>query len=234
MKNSKKRNANLQRKAERERIRRRNKKIIITVSIIAAAVLFLAIYIAKMPDKVTFKKTDDGFLDQKTGITYTFVTPYVYEPKRVYSDEEFVYGTMDGDEVYEIEGADTKKWLARKLPTGVITVYCATDITPPELNEFEADSVTVYEEDVFAIEIASITDKNDVSEVVSEYCGGNEVSKPDNVKKVYNLRFSSEKYPFLYYCVQFVEAEDGYYYCSHDNGKYYTASDIISDVLNGD
>lgn len=231
MKKSRNTNKKQQKKAERiERKRRIRNRVIIICSVLLILII-TAVIIISTPKKIVFTDKDGDFVDPTTGVTFVPVTPFVYEANDVFDDSDKVYGYMDGDEVYTIKGASKKEWLARKLTEGLYTIYCAESITPPELDTFACDSVTIWEDDYVNVLRGTVSDEKSISAVISEYLSSEPREKPENIKAVYNLRFTSEEYPFLYYCVKFVRTENSDYYCSHEDGEYYSASDIISSVL---
>jgi hypothetical protein len=198
------------------------------------ALVLIAVVIASIPPQpVKFKNKSGNFVDPKTNITYTYMTPSVYEANGDFEGDH--YGTMDGDKVYVIEGASKKEWLARKLAEGLITVYRAENVPSPELGDFEAHTIVVIDEDYYyPVEKGKLTDKDVVSAVVSEYLSATAVDKPEKITDKYVLRFVGDKYPFLFYCVQLVVTEDGYYYCNLENGEYYPASDVFASALGGE
>lgn len=232
MKKSRNTNKKLQKKAEREEKRRRTRRSIVIIGAVIFAVVLTAVMILTMPRQIKFKNNNGVYTDPTTGVKYVCLTPFVYEPNLVHDYE--VYGTMDGDNVYRIDQADHKLWLARVNSAGIVTVYSAEGVTPPDLSSFNADTLSVFEEDALIVERGKITDKETVSAVVTEYSEGVAVMKPESIIKTYNIRFYSDEYPFLVYCVKYVYAESGYYYCSHENNEYYPASDIVASIFGGE
>ena len=221
----------LEKRSERDKRRHSNLLTVSVVSVITAVMLASMLIMWLMPGKVVLRNVDGAYVDPSTGIVYRAATPLVYEPKSIYASEKDVYGTMDGNNVYEIEGASTKKWLARELFKGLVTVYCAEGETLPTLEDFGAVGVIVFEDGAISVEQTRITDKEKVLSVVNDFTEGDEAEKPEGVTNVYNLRFESEKYPFLYYCVKLVRTENGDYFCDHETDKYYAASDLLGDAI---
>lgn len=230
---SKQRNANekRQKRTEKESRRSSNIKTAVTVTVISVLMIASMLIMLFMPGKVILRNVDGAYVDPSTGIVYRAATPLVYEPKSVYADDKDIYGVMDGDNVYEIEGIGTDRFLARELYRGLVTVYHAENIEMPTLEEFEAVGVIVFEDGAISLEQTRITEKDKVLSVVKDFTDGNEVPKPEGITDTYNLRFESEKYPFLYYCVMLVRTGEGDFYCDHESGKYYPASDIIGDAV---
>ena len=210
---------------------RTNVLTVTVVSVIVAVMLIAMAYMWVMPGKVVLRNIDGAYVDPSTGIVYRAATPFVYEPKSVYASEKDVYGVMDGSNVYEIEGIGTDKLLARELFEGLVTVYYAEGYELPDIKDFGAVGVIVFEDGAISVEQTRITDKERVASLVEEYVKGDEVSKPEGITATYNLRFVSEKYPYLYYCVQLVRAEQGDFYCDHESGKYYPAPSDIGDAI---
>ena len=101
----KKRNLSQKQKKKSEKLakKRRSTRILVTAGAIIAVVIFVAVTIITAPRQIKVKNVDGSYVNPKTNVTYVPLFPFVYEANLVYSDD--VYGTMDGDNVYEIDGA---------------------------------------------------------------------------------------------------------------------------------
>lgn len=207
------------------------RRVILTVCVLTVIALALILVLSNMKKTVIFKNTNGEYTDPVTDITYVEATPLVYEPKEVYDGENDVYGKMDSDDVFEVKGVSTSKALCRRIAEGIYVLYVEKNTVIPTLSDFEANKVYVCEDGVTVTALAISSDTETVSSLADEIVSGTPVSKPQEINNRYTLRFESEKYPYFYICVQFIQSDDGCFYMDLESNQYYEASDMVSKLL---
>ena len=200
------------------------------VSILMAAVtVFCSLSFLSCGNKL--KPDENGYYYcSKNGVTYKLVS-YEYTPIAL-KDEK--YATLeDGDnkqDLYPIMNAEPEKWLA----TSDGTLFCAVDEQVPELEQMEIDNILICREGTNAvISLAEIKNADAVATVLENIKSGSEIEYPamSETEEYLSLRMSSEKYPWLYYSIIYVEfVSDVYDYDYPENLESYVYRDVDDDV----
>ena len=227
-------NAKLAKKEEKKAALRRRRRLTLTlvasilgVGLVVAIVLSI---VTNLPHYASFTVKGDTFLDGDTDITYYRAPSGAYEPVTYYNR---VYGKWEELTVHEIKGAEPKEWLALELSLGICDIFYAEDVTLPTLRDFDSTRILVCvdtESDVDCI--IKVTDEADLHTVTEEILTAAQVTPPSENSGVYTLRFESQSYPFLYYCVKYVVGTDGSYcYYDYAAGEYRKASALVNEYI---
>lgn len=181
-------------------------------------------------NRLDYDKTNNIFTDQKTGVRYTDA-PFCYESRETgdkYAVWKNKYDTVD---FYTMDGADPQLWLTEE---GGTVFYDVDHVTLPELSEMEISEVLVCVEGNTLYAVAEIKSAEHISELISLWDSGESIEytgmTPSNH---YRIKFVSEKYPFLYYSLIYVEYSDGAYLYCRDTGRCIPAGNIIRGYLDG-
>ena len=155
------------------------------------------------------------FVDRATGIRYTDA-PLCYEPVALGSQ----YALYEPDvPIYAVRDADPREWLTEDY-SGIGGMYYAESVTPPTLTEFGATGVYICVSEVNTISIGEITEADDIAALVDLLENGEDVSVSFGSDALsYSLKYSSERYPFLYYSVSYIKTADGKKYIYNRGSK---------------
>ena len=212
-----------------------NKKIVkilkSTANVLLAAALVLPVL---MLAGCARKLESEGMriIDKKTGSSYSFMPAYLEPAAR--SKKVYAKATLSGAEqsLYTISGLEPSEWLCTEW--GDI-LYSGTDIIA---SLYTFDPVRAYicdTEGTVSIALVAITG-DDVALMRDRWTGGaNEgdvVGKPVNT---YVVKFESEKYPGIYYCLSLHEyADKVYFYGKYEGMRRVDATDIMEKYLSGE
>lgn len=203
------------------------KKIGILSALLAAMLLGTAALTGCGPSQ-QLTSTDGGFVSQ-TGGKYQ-AAPMRYMPVAL-EDE---WGALDhkkpyGMRLYTLPDMDADAWLAAEDGT----VFYADGVTLPTLAEMAPTAVYVYTNDEAAVMKAEITDADVVAGLVAACAEdkGGSFSSAATLSSEYSVRFASEQYPGLYYCLRYVEYEDAYYLYDGETRTHYAIGEEIFRAL---
>ena len=186
-----------------------------------------------------FSMNDEGrYVDKKTNIAY-IDAPFCYEPTEI-SDR--VYGTLDKVTLYEIEGADPKKWLCEQSGT----VFYADGVKLPTLEEMDISYALVMLEDVA---LANISDRGEIEGLIDAYMNGISLTKPylsDDAYKInWRIRFYDESIGICYVLAYIEVNEDvifnvdgtevnygrKFFYNRFDEARFVPAGDLLDEYV---
>ena len=218
-----------QAKRNEEKKRKRSVYIAIFLGIVS---LFCAVVVLVTGSQTTFKEKNGEYTDLKTGVTYKPTDLSVYELRGEYLSDK-PYGKMDGDPVYKIDGVSSKSWLIRKHGEDLYTLYYGENTVVPALSAFDSESILICTDGSVVSVEGKIEDLSDVEAIISHIGQAERVDRPDAVTVTYNLRFQSKEYPFLYYCVKYLENENGAFLYLYDEDAYVSAPTVIKSYVNG-
>lgn len=182
---------------------------------------------------------DKSQLEAENGVTYNYA-PGGYQP----TNQGAEYGLIDSvmqEKLYAIGDVDPEKWLTTEYAGFATTVYYAESIKLPTLSELQPELCYICEEDEAVIshytlgsgELENIDDEREVIEKTVSLIGDESVEAEMwprvNSDESFVLKFYSEKWPAIYYCVEYVrEGGSGYVY------DYISKKCInIGDILEG-
>ncbi len=215
---------------------RKNRYIITVVSLICVMATLLAS--CASGNKFTVSK-DGKYVDKKTDIAY-LAADGCYEPIGM---TDKLYGRLDKVELYEIEGADPKKWLCEQSGT----VFYAESERLPTLEEMNVSYALVVMEDVT---LANISDRGTIEGLADAYMNGISLSKPywsDDAYEInWRLRFFDETIGICY-VLTYIEVKEElilkdsegneinygkkFFYNRFDEGRLVPAGDILASYV---
>lgn len=197
---------------------------LLTVALVCLLVL------CSCANTLNYDKTENIFTDKKTGVRYTDA-PSCYESREVgdkYAAWKNDYATVD---FYTMDGADPRLWLTEE---GGIVFYDVDHVTLPELSEMEISEVLICVEGDALYAVAEIKSAEHISALTALWETGESTEYTGMTPSGhYRIKFVSEKYPFLYFSLIYVEYSDGAYLYCRDTGRCIPAGDIIRGYLDG-
>lgn len=147
----------------------------------------------------------DGSVSDADGTTYRYcsvsISPITVGKK---------YGRASGGyNLYAVDGLEPSKWLCEG--EGAISlVYAENSLERPDFLSFEPEgAVLSYTPDEKRLELGSVDDNTIISEIIRIFTEDEDVPLPSSVSDVYDVSFTSSKYPGLYYMVQYLKGSDG-------------------------
>ncbi len=217
-------------KNERRAAKRRSRITVIAV-VCGLAILFgiLAVF-SVIPSKVKFVSEDGRYIDPSNGLSYIPADVLAYE---IISElhEDDLYGQMNGDDVYVIPGAPSRKWLVRALTKELYEVYYEENEILPDLELFKPKALYLYEDSKIIFDFQEVTNKNELDLITEIFKNGERVGAPDGIKESYNIRFVSDQYSWLYFCARYVVTENGSYFFDHLTNGYINADGILDSYV---
>ena len=160
---------------------------------------------------------EDGSYTDKRGNTF-LRAPSCYEP--VSYDPEKAYGTLTAGigtfDLYSISGTTEGEWLT----TADMDVLYKDSVALPALQDFGTNCIYVCREGESIHAFARIETAAEIDALVKAYLEGESIPYPSRLAtQSLRLRFASEKYPFLYYRLTYLEySSDVIVYQTDENG----------------
>jgi len=194
------------------------------IAVAAVAVITIAVVIAISLSssglvKITFK--DGKFIDKKNGVEYA-LAPICFEPFAVGEP----YAEYSDKVLYDIPGLSPKEWLTEEYE-GISSLYYSSSFELPDIGEFEPDSVGVCSGELITIQDFSIDDRETIDAIVNVMSGESISRIAPAGYKSWHLKFTSKKYPNIYYDVLYIKSDDGNYFYNRGLKKVYDAGDIM-------
>ncbi|MBR6676098.1 MAG: hypothetical protein IKL24_02070 [Clostridia bacterium] len=196
--------------------------LILTVSLLASC--------SKKEKLLGLEYGEEGLLVCENGDTYKYAPLTAYEPTNQGTEYGVITvrsesGATREEKVYRIGEEDPGKWLTTEYTGGTTIVYYSQDITLPTLADFEPQLCYICEEEEAVFSIYTIGDPankaidaerailNDVLSIVLDESTEPELWPRINMDESYGLKLYSEKWPAVYYCLEYVrEGGVGYIY----------------------
>ncbi|MBQ7348000.1 MAG: hypothetical protein IJW55_08585 [Clostridia bacterium] len=145
------------------------------------------------------------FTNKKTGVSY-LPAPACYKAQTLVQANavaKISYSEMDDMILYEIENADTAKYLTNDS----YQLFYASTVTLPELWEMSTDKVNVVRTGTISYANVSITEAEDIAALIDAYQNGVHFSEDEidvNLTPArYDLEFASSVYPAFYYTLTY-------------------------------
>ena len=213
-------------KNERRAARKRSRNTVIAV--VCGLVILFGIIAAfsGLPSKVKFVSEDGKYIDPSNGLTYLSADVSAYEVVSELQKDD-IYGQMNGDDVYVIPGAPSRKWLVRALTEELYEVYYEENELLPDLEAFKPKALYLYEDSKIIFDRQEVTDKDELALITDMFKNGERVNKPEEIKASYNIRFVSDQYGWIYFCARYVVTENGSYFFDHLTNGYINADGIL-------
>lgn len=204
-------------------------KLIKIIAVLAVAVMLLTSCNMGLV-KIERDTSTPYYTNAVTGVNYTYA-PSCYEAVAVGNKYAKWRNPSTTVIFYDMEGADPELWMTEEGKT----VFYAEQVTLPELDEMEISQVLVCVEGTSTMSLAAITKELHVDELIDTWMNGEEVEYSGMTpERNYRVKFVSEKYPWMFFNLIYVEYSDGssYLYC-RDLGRCVKAGDIVKGYLDG-
>lgn len=225
--------------AEKQVIERKRKsemqktthKIKITASLLSVAMLlFSALAFGGCSRKL--ESQGMRIIDKKSGSAYSFMPAYLAPAAR--SKKAYGKATFSGasQELYTINGLDASEWLCTEwgdiLYSGTDVINTLADFAPARAYICDTEST---------VSIALLEIKGDDVDAIRErwMTGDAAAEISAEPSKTYVLRFESDKFPGIYYCISLYEyADKVLLYSKYEGARRVDATDIMEGFLFGD
>lgn len=187
--------------------------IIAAVLIIVGLIIFLPIWRNMMNGPslpvIKYDEKTEKYVFSDEGIVYTYST-VSYEPKSIYRNKPFAV-FEDGREAYEIPGLSRNLWMADDYYGVKGLFYNADKITLPTIGEFHPVSTVICTGDAAVFGLYTVEDQQILNELVDAIVTGEQAVYPADALLSYDLRFTSEEYPCIYYVLNYIICDGKYY-----------------------
>lgn len=183
----------------------------------ALAMICLALSLCGCANKMTM--TGNGFVHQKTGITYYYVLDPSYQPVEYESEPYTKWKRNDVKvEYFAIKGLEPTEWLYCPM---MAEILCATDEALPDLAGFDPNGAYICIEGSTAYTLYEIDSQELVDKIAQRYLDENTPSYSTVMHTSnYSIKFTSKKYPEFYYSLVLVADADGVYVHDRLTGRY--------------
>ena len=200
------------------------KKIILSL---LSVLLIFAFLLSSCSSLITIEYEDGCFVDKKNGVIYHDASVSI-EP--VTLTEE--YAKYKDTVFYEMKGVEPTEWFSEEYD-GIGAVYYADGIECPTLATFEANKIYLCASEIITVSLGNIEDESIINAVIDAFENEEPCEVPDNIQR-YCLKFVSEKYPFLYYNIILLTANDGTRYV-YDRGEKLCVpiGTVFDDIIDG-
>ncbi len=200
----------------------------LTLTILTSVILFALLFSSCSDGLVSLKYEDGVLYNSKLNLRYVNLPTYI-EPVAV-GEEYAVYKDRDLT-LYEIPGLDPEKWLTESY-FGIASVFCTEDIQISSLSEFEPNSAIVCISDEITFGLATISDSEKLAEIVDLFENGTAEEYPliDSID-LYSLKFTSEKYPNIYYNLTFGIFEEGEFLYDRYSKRAVRADGLLDGII---
>jgi len=157
---------------------------------------------------------EDNLTDEENGIDYVYCLGYL-RAADIYAKP---YAKVTGPnkkqkmKLYEIPGLDPKKWLSEDINSVAVPfLFRATDEKEPALGEF-ASKIHVAFTDELSVVIDTIKDEAVIAAIINDFLNGRPMPMehfPAFAAENFTFFFESEKYPGIYYVLEYFMDGDG-------------------------
>ncbi|MBR3963971.1 MAG: hypothetical protein IKJ80_01010 [Clostridia bacterium] len=197
---------------------------------ISALLLLICIMLTAIScgPKLVFE--DGKILDTKTDVYYNFA-PNTYEAIAIANAIYAVWEQNDVEVAYHaIEGLPTEEYLVDEYGY----VICADGKELPELDGFEPAGALVCTNTDVAVSIGEIKEKATLNALVDLYMNGDSQTFKNTAVDTLSIKFTSEKYPHLYFSLSVMIEEDrSVYLWNRDSGRYVNVGSLLDQYVEG-
>ena len=199
------------------------------VALALAVIILLSVFLSSYLGTVRLVSRDGGtvLLDKRHEVEY-LLAPMCYEPIR-YGE---VYARHEGVDFYTVMDADPREYLCT-IDMNVYDIYYASTVTLPTLEEFDPEWTVVCRIEVEAVQTGSVNEE-DTKALIDYYLAAEAVEKPSSkdTETVLYFKFMSQKYPFLFYSINYYVTKDGARYLyDRPNGRCVLLGDDFKDIV---
>jgi len=172
----------------------------ITAFLLAGCIVLTALLASCSPK---LKYEDGGYYCAKNGVTYK-LAELQYIPVTIGEKYAVLDDGGERTDLFTIQGASPEKWLTTEKGD----LFYASSEKLPTLAEMDTDKILICTEgDAAVISLVEISNDANVDLITFTYNYGMEIEYPheEEVNESLILRFTSEKYNWLYYNLTYVE-----------------------------
>lgn len=190
--------------------------------LLAFALLFLVSCGEKKQESIKAAYNEKSQLVADNGVTYNYAN-VGYQPTFQGAEAGLIDSPLK-EKLYAIGDIDTEKWLTTEYAGFATTVYYAEGIDLPTLSELSPTLCYICEEDETVIsqytlgggDLTDVDEERDIINKIISMVGDESLEAemwPRLSGESYVLKFYSEDWPAIYYCLEFArEGENGYVY----------------------
>ena len=198
----------------------------ITLFYFFTVVILLSLLVSCSPlIKITY---DDGkYIDKSNDVTY-YAAGVSYEPIAVGAE----YAEYKKTVLREIDGLDPKLWLTESYE-GIGSIYYSSEITLPSLSEFEPSAFIICQVSENIQALKTVEEQADINDILEAVANGEDAELPQSAES-YHIKFTSDKYPGIYYDLLYVQITDGLgYVFDRDTKRCVEIGDTVSKYFGG-
>ena len=181
---------------------------------------------------ISMKISGDQLEDALTGVSYS-AAPFFFEPVAI--GAEYAAYSLGGTKVklYEIAGLEPTQWLTEDND-GVYFLFYNSELTLPTLAEFAPTAVHLCVQSVRTWEFDTVTDMTEIAALVSLWETSENVRHPGTTPlTTLRFKFSSDKYPGLYYALIYADYGDARYLYNREMTRCIEIGDMLSAYIDG-
>lgn len=197
---------------------------------ISALLLLICIMLAAVACGPKLVLENGKILDSKTDVYYSFA-PNTYEAMAIANAIYAVWEQNDVEVAYHaIEGLPTEEYLVDEYGY----VICAEGKELPDLDGFEPTGALVCTNTKVAVSIGEIKEKAKLRALADLYMNGENVTFENTAVETLAIKFTSDKYPHLYFNLSImIEEDDSVYLWNRDSGRYVNVGDLLDQYIEG-
>jgi len=190
---------------------------------------------------VTFTYNEENLLVGDDGELYKYAPFGAYEP----TDQGEEYGVIKSvrtQKVYRIGDADPKEWITTEYSGGTTYLFYDSEITLPTLDTIDPELcyICIEDEAVFSVYTLGSPDnkrmdeeKADIDAVINMLTDDSVEGSmyPLTIEESYSLKLYSEKWPAIYYCLEYMKNANGNFVYDPISKKCVDVGDIIEGYI---
>lgn len=178
------------------------------------------------------KAENGGYYDAQNNVSYV-MAPMCYEPQGIGD----VYASFQSGSskviLYRVEGLAPTQWLTEEY-SGASSMFVASDIALPDLAGFAPDTIHLCVQSISVWEFATVTDQDEIDEVVRLFTEGEAVPYPAKTPDAdLRFKFSSPQYPGVYYNLVYVDYGDARYLYDRETHRCVEIGDLLREYIDG-
>lgn len=179
---------------------------------------------------VNLKYENGQMINKRLKLAYT-PAPTTYQPVSI--GEAYAYYEKSKMTLYEIDGVDPKDWITQEYAGSATTVFYSDDYSLPTLEEMNPNKVYVCSNEEITYSIATIEDKEIITELIDIFINGEYVDWPlVDAINTFELKFhSDDNYSFLYYNLTYGEFPEGKFVYDRNTKRCVMIGDLLDDYI---
>ena len=175
----------------------------------------IALFFVSSCTSYTAKLKNDGntgnLIDEENGIYYVYCLGHI----RAATIEKEPYAKVkDGEKqkLYSVTGLDPQKWLSEDITKGIPFLFREENEEEPIFEGFEPARIHVTLTETVTIAVALIDNEEDLTNISNDFLYNDVVDLPDAITENFTFNFESEKYPGIYFVLDYyIDTKGGCY-----------------------